>query len=179
MTQLVNLMPWRQRQRQASRRRYCCVILSGGLVIALATGGLYAFARVDRLAAALRLRSDEGALAALSGRQPHYQALHEAWLRQQAQAQRLAATLAWHPRLSTLAQAMPESAWLTEIQYRQGQLAISGLARSFSALHDMEQALKATRGFRLSHTGETARDTQGRWRFQYQLVEDSEHVALP
>lgn len=83
------------------------------------------------------------------------------------------------PPMAELAEKMPDSAWLTEVHFQQGQLSVSGIARTFQSLSELEQALDTTAGFRLRQTGSTGRDAQGRWQFHYQLNKEDEHAAQP
>lgn len=174
MAHQVNLLPWRLDRQQVYKRIWIRSISLSVLVITLSTVVLHANTTLDRGITTLWQQSNAGILSALAIKQPHFQALHQQWLRQQAKAQRQRTTREWQQRLSELARTMPENAWLTEMHFRQGQFSVSGLARTFPALGEMEQTLRATRGFHLAQTGATQRDTEGRWQFHYQLNREGE-----
>lgn len=165
----VNLLPWRERRRQRCRHFWFSGIVLAGVVITGMTLGLQAVARFDRQMASLWLQSEAEVLASISSREPGFRALREQWIQQQARAQRQQVTREWQARLHSLAEQMPDDAWLTGLHFRQGRLELTGLTHTFAALSELELALKATHGFRLKQTGSTERDAQGRWQFRYEL----------
>lgn len=179
MEQMINLLPWRQQRQRACRRFWGQLLIFGTSIGVLTVVALHVMAGQDRQVATLWQRSNAQMLSALTAKQPHFQALHQRWQKQQARVQRQQNTRDWQQRLVELAQKMPESAWLTQMQFQQGQLSVSGLAMTFQSLSKLEQVLEATDGFRLSQTGTTERDAQGRWQFHYQLKKDDEHAAQP
>lgn len=179
MEQMINLLPWRQQRQQACRRFWVQLLISGAGIGVLAIVTLHVMAGLERQVATLWQQSNAQMLSALAAKQPHFQALHQLWLKQQAREQRQQNTRDWQQRLGELAQKMPESAWLTQMQFQQGQLSVSGLAMTFQSLSELEQMLETTDGFRLSQTGATERDAQGRWQFHYQLKKEDEHAAQP
>lgn len=165
----VNLLPWREGRRQRCRRFWVGGIVLAGVAIIGMTLGLQAVARLDRQMSSLWLQSEAEVLAGISSREPRFRALREQWLQQQARAQRQQVTREWQARLHSLAEQMPDDAWLTSLHFRQGRLELTGLTHTFAALSELELALKATHGFRLQQTGSTERDAQGRWQFRYEL----------
>lgn len=179
MEQMINLLPWRQQRQQACRRFWGQLLAFGAGTGVLVIVIFHVMAAQDRQVATLWQQSNAQMLSALAAKQPHFQALHQHWQKQQARAQRQQNTRDWQQRLVELAQKMPESAWLTQMQFQQGLLSVSGLARTFQSLSTLEQALETMDGFRLHQTGATERDAQGRWQFHYQLKKEDEHVAQP
>lgn len=172
-TRLINLMPWRERRQQARRRFRAGFFVFMGIGLLLLIMAVHMFLRLERQAARLWLQSEIGVTEGLSAREPHFRLLHKQWAQRQARMQRQQLTRDWQSRLATLAQRMPDSAWLTSLHFRQGQLELAGLTYSFSALAELEQTLKILPGFRLRQTGATERDAQGRWQFRYQLDKDA------
>lgn len=179
MEQMINLLPWRQQRQQACRRFWGQLLVSGVGICVLVILAFRVMAGQDQRVDTLWQQSNTQMLSALAAKQPQFQALHQRWLHQQAKAQRLQNTREWQQRLRELAQKIPESAWLTEMQFQQGQLSISGLTSTFQSLSELERVLETTDGFRLSQTGATERDAQGRWQFRYQLKKEDEHAAQP
>jgi hypothetical protein len=56
------------------------------------------------------------------------------------------------------------------MHFQQGQFSVSGLARTFQSLSELEQALEMTDGFRLRQAGSTERDAQGAGSFTISLI---------
>lgn len=169
MVHPVNLLPWRQQRSKACRRMWVQVLTFSGLVMVLSLMALRITAHLDRQSETFWLQSDAAVLAALAAKQPYLQSLQQQWLRQQTRMQQQQTTREWQQRLNDLARKMPQDAWLTEIHFQQGQMVISGLAATFSALGEMEQSLNAIPGFHPAQAGVTERDSEGHWQFHYQL----------
>lgn len=165
----VNLLPWREQRRQRCRRFWIICFVFAGVGMTFATIVLQTTARFDRQFSSLWLQSETDVLAGISLREPQFRALREQWFEQQARSLRLRMTREWHERFISLAEHMPDGAWLTHLHFRQGRLELAGLSRSFTALSELEQVLRETQGFRLQQTGSTERDVEGRWQFRYQL----------
>lgn len=175
----VNLIPWRERQRHRCRRFWMAFFIFAGVAVLLVVPAMKAKASLGRQQAALWLQSEADVLNRITSREPHFRALREQWLKQQARVRQREATRSWHDRLNAFAERMPDSAWLTTLHFRQGQLELEGLTRSFAALSELEQALAMTQGFRLQPTGATERDEQGHWRFRYQLNKEAYGAPRP
>lgn len=170
----VNLIPWREQYRYRCRWFWITFFLLAGVGVLLVTMGWQANASLGRQRAAIWLASDADVLARITSREPHFRARRDQWLQQQARAKQRQITRSWHNRLSELAERLPDSAWLTTLNFRQGQLELVGLTRSFAALSELEKVLSTTQGFRLQPTGATERDEQGNWQFRYQLDKDAD-----
>ena len=179
MEQMINLLPWRDQRRQACRRFWGQLLVSVAGMMALIIVLFHTKTAQDKRIATLWLQSDTQMLSALKAKQPHFQALRQSWLNQKARMHRHSHTRRWQQRLAELADKMPDNAWFTEMHFQQGQLSVSGLARTFQSLSELEQALETTDGFLLRQAGSTERDAQGRWQFHYQLNKEDEHAAQP
>lgn len=57
-------------------------------------------------------------------------------------------TAAWQSRLQAIAALMPEHAWLTQLEYRQNTLWLSGLTLNLKGLSALEKALGRLPGLR-------------------------------
>ena len=114
-------------------------------------------------------RRDLPSLLRVMATSPNAHVKQTAWRLAQEKARRRQVTTAWRQTLLTLAAALPENAWLTQLQWRQNQLEINGLARAVSALKELEARLQKLAGFHLQPMGSTSRDGQGLWQFTYQL----------
>ncbi|TCQ73482.1 fimbrial assembly protein PilN [Raoultella ornithinolytica] len=93
--------------------------------------------------------------------------------KQRLRRQQRELTRAWQPRLGRIASLMPEQAWLTRLEYQQNTLTLSGLTLRLNALSALETALTTVDAFRPAKTGETRRDTGGRWLFSFSLAGES------
>jgi pilus assembly protein HofN len=78
--------------------------------------------------------------------------------------------LDWQPALVSLASAMPEQAWLTQLRYQPPHLTITGFTATPSALSALAESLKLLPGFIIGPAGEMQQDTQGRWTFSFTLT---------
>ncbi|WP_437887706.1 PilN domain-containing protein [Phytobacter sp. V91] len=175
----VNLMPWREQRQKNCRRFWILFLTLASLTMILATAGWRVRALLDRHLSSTRLQSDTQVFTRISSREPQFRALREQWVQQQSLARQREITAVWQVRLNSLANGMPDRAWLTTLHFRQGGLELTGLTRSFSALSALEQVLSSTQGFRLHQSGATERDEQGYWQFRYQLDEVDNNASRP
>lgn len=169
MLPVVNFLPWRRLRQRRSARRWACAFLLTALVIAASGIAWQGQAALRFHRAALWQHSDGEIAAALDGAKKPLQLRQQQWRQAQARASRQQNTRLWRDTLLALAERLPPQAWLTELRWQQERLTLSGLAGSFSALREMELRLQGVVGFALQPAGAMARDTQGRWRFHYQL----------
>ncbi|SCC40147.1 pilus assembly protein HofN [Kosakonia oryzendophytica] len=172
MSQLVNFLPWRRRRRQRIARLWAVTFTS--TVFLLVAGSIVWRVSVaaDLRQASIWRQSDENVLAALVAGEKPLLLRQQRWQQAQARAQRRQQTRDWQPMLSALAENLPQEAWLTQLRWQQGRLELSGLARVFAALNDLETMLRAIPGFHLQPSGTMVRDAQGRWQFHYQLSKE-------
>ncbi|QNQ22203.1 fimbrial assembly protein [Kosakonia sp. SMBL-WEM22] len=169
MRPLVNFMPWRELQRRRCLRFW--VVIAAASLVSLAVGGTLWHAQHAQAgrSGSLWLAADRALLAMLHAQEEPHRLRLQQWRLAQEKARRRQVTTAWRQTLLTLAAALPENAWLTQLQWRQNQLEINGLARAVSALKELEARLQKLAGFHLQPMGSTSRDGQGLWQFTYQL----------
>lgn len=169
----VNFLPWRQYRRQRNVRHWAIVFI----VSVLLTGGTGLFwralAAVELAWRGVWQQADAALLASLANGEKTLLARQEAWRKAQLRKQQRQTTQAWQPRLLSLAENLPQNAWLTQIRWQQNQLTLTGLASTAHALAALEEQLRNIAGFQLQHTGAMDRDAQGRWQFHYQLNKES------
>ncbi|WP_318376010.1 PilN domain-containing protein [Enterobacter sp.] len=176
---MVNLLPWRL-QRQRRRNRFWCAVYTATVLILL----LVTLAGRQSIQAEQRINfliedADATLSAALSQRHAERTQAQQRWQQQAKRLQQRAATREWQRSLTQLAEQMPDKAWLTQLRYQQGKLALAGVAASLAALSRLDRALSQIPGFHPGTAGATTRDAQGRWQFQHQLIEDAAHAAVP
>lgn len=174
--QMVNLLPWRARRQRRCLRFWLTAFSLTLLLIVLLAALLRV--RMSQESQRLRLMQQAGITlqAGLAQRQTHLLARQAERQAEQQRGQRLQATREWRHTLIRLANALPEQAWLTELRYQQGTLALTGYALSFMALNQLEAALSTLPGLRPGKPGAASRDAQGRWQFGYALVPDVSHA---
>ncbi|EKP29716.1 hypothetical protein KOXM_00541 [Klebsiella michiganensis] len=86
-------------------------------------------------------------------------------------------TAAWQSRLQAIAALMPEHAWLTQLEYRQNTLVLSGLTLHLKGLAELEKALGSVAGLRPPKAGETHRDGEGRWLFHFFMAGEDDNAG--
>lgn len=179
MMYTVNLLPWR-RQRQRRCALLWGVVFSATLLIVL----LAALSQRYALHAGLRslsiARQADGALLTqLKRREIEWQVQQQRIQHLLARQQQRFSTRDWQQILTSLAKAMPPACWLTLLEYQQGTLRLTGLAATFDAMSLLEDRLKKLAGFQAGKAGGTERDTEGRWKFHFQLTRSSANESLP
>ena len=97
----------------------------------------------------------------------------------QLRRQQRAQTGHWQHILTEIAGRLPERIWLTQLDFRQGVLRLTGYSLAVSDLRQLDAGLEAIPGLRHGKTGKTHRDTQGRWQFHYQIDREQDHAAAP
>lgn len=169
MSQVVNFLPWRQQRRQRVVRGWAAIFAGTALLLILADIAWRSALAGDFKSLVLWQQSEQGLLAALAAEEQPLQIKRQRWQQAQACAQRQQQTLEWRQILSTLAENLPQKAWLTQLRWQQEQLELVGLASELTALSELERALQQMPGFQLQPAGAMMRDAQGRWQFHYQL----------
>ncbi|AST71142.1 fimbrial assembly protein [Kosakonia cowanii] len=179
MRPAVNFMPWRQLQRRRCLRFWAAIAVASVVSLSL-SGALWHTQRVHAgRSGSLWLAADRLLLAALHAQEEPLRLRRQQWQLAQEKARRRQITAAWRQTLLTLAAALPENAWLTQLRWRQNQLEIHGLARAVNALGEFEPRLQKLAGFHLQPMGSASRDGQGLWQFTYQLSREQVDVAKP
>lgn len=179
MRPAVNFMPWRQLQRRRCLRFWAAIAVAS--VVSLSLGGALWHAQRAQAgrSGTLWLAADRLLLAALHAQEEPLRLRRQQWQLTQEKARRRQITAAWRQTLLTIAAALPENAWLTQLRWRQNQLEINGLARAVNALGEFEPRLQKLAGFHLQPMGSASRDGQGLWQFTYQLSREQVDVAKP
>jgi pilus assembly protein HofN len=177
MNQIVNFLPWRETRRR--QRLQMGGLLTAGLLLIL-------------LAVLLASRLNKGANHSLekmriSADDQLYTAFQqcERAMRQRLQQQeqrrlrqlRREKTAAWQPRLQALAARLPEQVWLTQLEYRQNTLMLSGLTLNLKGIAALEKMLGNITGFRPPKAGNTHRDSEGRWLFHFFMAGEDENAG--
>ena len=179
MRPAVNFMPWRQLQRRRCLRFWA--VTAALSVMSLFLGGTWWHAQraLAGRSDTLWLAADRALLVVLHAQEEPLRLRQQQWQLAQEKARRRQITTAWRQTLLTLAAALPENAWLTQLRWRQNQLEINGLARAVSALSEFEPRLQKLAGFHLQPMESISRDGQGLWQFTYQLSREQIDGAKP
>ncbi|KNC90196.1 hypothetical protein GM31_05330 [Trabulsiella odontotermitis] len=169
MMHQVNFLPWRERRQRRCLRFW--VLISVGSLLVMTLAWLMTRLTLENAnhIAALHAAANRDLQQILAQREkPLRQALQQANNRQQWQA-RHARTQAWQPRLQAVAARFPEQAWLTELTWQNTTLTLNGQTTAFTALADLNDALRELPGLKPAKAGKTGRDAQGRWQFTLRL----------
>ncbi len=175
----ANLLPWRQDQQRRCLRLWgllYCASLSLVLCLALNERAQH---RVTQKEIRQWHDSDQALRQAIERRKKEWLALR---LQRQQLAlweQQKAATRAWQPLLTALADALPTRAWLTRLRFQQSVLYLSGCAATPGALSGVEKSLKLLPGFTLKPAGEMRLASPGCWEFNYGLAQQEAFDAEP
>ncbi|MGL4726317.1 MAG: PilN domain-containing protein [Scandinavium sp.] len=165
----MNLLSWREARRR-SCVRFWAMMFSGlwlAAILQIVTGRL---AHTQFLARQEVYRVNESALSALlANKEKALREQHLRWAAAQAHELRRKQTANWEAMLLTLAEKLPEQAWLTALQWQGNQFSLAGMAMRFPALSSVDQMVKSLPGFVSVMPGPTRQDKQGRWQFSYQL----------
>lgn len=167
----VNLLPWRRVQRLRAVRFWGLMFgVQPLLVLVLLLRG-HAMQVQAQALQAVHNRADAARLQAFVGRE---QQLRESLRLQEKlhlRQQRRQWTGLWQDRLSALAQALPEGAWLTALRWQGREFELHGLATRIATLSVLEDALKAMPEYGTVTAGPARRGAGGRWTFSYRLEE--------
>ncbi len=176
MNTLINLLPWRETRRRQRLRLGGLLAVGTALSIITLTLALRTLRQIEAAQHTTRLQAENQIASALSQRE---QALREQLRRGELQAQRArqrATTQAWQPRLLALAALLPESLWLTRLDYQPQGISLRGLSLNLKSVAALEKALAHQEGFLPAKAGATHRDAQGRWSFSFFLAGETGHV---
>ncbi|MFW0857825.1 PilN domain-containing protein [Cronobacter dublinensis] len=172
----VNLLPWRHVRRRTRLIRWGGFFLLCALAVALAAGiGYRVIARHQLVlqhkleAQTLAIRAQKAQLQQARRAAAAYEALNARWQQRQRRREDVAA---WQQRLITLADALPESLWLTALRFHDDRLEITGNAYEPQALALFEEKLRGLAPFTRLTPGETRREQEGYWRFSVSLQKE-------
>lgn len=166
----TNFLPWRHQQQHTCWRFWIWLFAGSGLLSLAVITGL-------RTSDGLKVRAIEAHLAServiqqkLNAHRTQWQALQKASPQTLQAGELRAKTQAWQSALVSLSSVMPEQAWLTELQYQQPRLILTGFAATPLALSALAASLRQLPGFTLGPAGEMQQDTEGRWTFSFTLM---------
>ncbi|ELY6274729.1 PilN domain-containing protein [Cronobacter muytjensii] len=177
MRRHVNLLPWRHVRRRTRLIRWGTFFLLSAWVTALAAGMTYrVIAGQQRVlqqrleAQTLAITAQKAQLQQAKNAEAAYESLKARWQQRERRRQEVAA---WQQRLMTLADALPESLWLTGMHFHDNRLEITGNAYEPQALTLFEEKLRGLAPFTRLTPGETRREQEGYWRFSVSLQKEA------
>ena len=177
MSHIVNFLPWRETRRR-QRLQMAGLLILGLLLILLAA--LLTSRLNQRVSHSLETAKTSAEDQLYTAFQQRERAMRQR-LQQQEQrrlrALRREKTAAWQSRLQAIAALMPEHAWLTQLEYRQNTLWLSGLTLNLKGLSALEKALGRLPGLRPPRAGETHRDGEGRWLFHFSMAGEDDNAG--
>lgn len=170
MTPLVNLLPWRRRERRR-QLRYWLLLSAGCLTSAIFAGvcrpALFAWQMEQQ-----HINSEYLAVLNASLQRRYQQALEQEKARK-IQAERDAERQmiqAWDARLTALAGLLPDTVWLTSLSVRSGQMVINGKAESTLDVQALEHSLRQLEGISGVKAEGLERDAKGQLSFIFTLA---------
>ena len=176
MSHIVNFLPWRETRRR-QRLQMAGLLILGLLLILLAallTSRLNQ--RVSHSLETAKISAEEQLYTFQQRERAMRQRLQQQEQRR-LRALRREKTAAWQSRLQAIAALMPEHAWLTQLEYRQNTLVLSGLTLHLKGLAELEKALGSVAGLRPPKAGETHRDGEGRWLFHFSMAGEDDNAG--
>lgn len=179
MATRVNFLPWRQQRRRRFWRFWCLLLIGSVLVTGLVTSSLYALLVLDGTGQCAMQDSNTALLQQLMGRQQQLLIRQQQAEALQVRERQRTQTRRWRQTLVEVAERLPARIWLTQLEFRQGILMFTGYSQAFSALGQLDVALRDMPGFRHGKVGKTRRDERGRLQFHYQLNREQNHVIGP
>lgn len=177
MSHIVNFLPWRETRRR-QRLQMAGLLILGLLLILLAallTSRLNQ--RVSHSLETAKISAEEQLYTAFQQRERAMRQRLQQQEQRRLRALRREKTAAWQSRLQAIAALMPEHAWLTQLEYRQNTLVLSGLTLHLKGLAELEKALGSVAGLRPPKAGETHRDGEGRWLFHFSMAGEDDNAG--
>ena len=176
MAAAINLLPWRQ-SRRSTCLRFWGALFSGSLlfIVSWALNYCATVRSVEHRANTVLIDAEKRRADALMAIKPRLQLRQQQWQQAQQRNRQRDQTRSWQPFLETLANRLPEQAWLTKITWQQNTLELVGNTLNFTALQQLETQLRQQPFFQLGRPGETQQDAQGRWQFHYRLIRSVTH----
>lgn len=177
MSHIVNLLPWRETRRR--RRLQMAGLLMVGLLLILLAALLASRLnqRVSHSLETAKMSAEDQLYTAFQQRERAMRQRLQQQEQRRLRALRREKTAAWQPRLQTIAALMPDHAWLTQLEYRQNTLWLSGLTLHLKGLAELEKALGSVDGLRPPKAGETHRDGEGRWLFHFSMAGEDDNAG--
>jgi len=179
MAKRVNLLPWRERRRRRFWRFWCLLLTCSLVVTGLLAFSLHGLLDADRMTLRVIQDANTRLLRQFAEQQKRLDLRQKQAGAIQIRRQQRAQTGLWQHILTEIAGRLPERIWLTQLEFRQGILRLTGYSLSVSDLRQLDVALGEITGLRDGKVGKTQRDTQGRWQFHYQLDRVADHAAAP
>lgn len=177
MNQTVNFLPWRRIQFYRDLQRWG--LLVGGSWLVCSCVAFYAalYWQMDKKVSDYHVLAEQQIRQQIVQREQQIKGDTEQRALYQKRLAMREITRLWSMRLSTLAENLPQQAWLNELSYRHGALSLSGVLTQFSALSAIERELQHVPGFLPAKAGKIQRGSDGYWQFQYQLPEEVGHAV--
>lgn len=179
MSQLVNFLPWRETRRR-QRLQMTGLLIVGLLLILFAALLASRFnSKAEHALDTAKINADSRLESAFQQRERDMRQSLQQQEQRRLRLQRRDKTAAWQTRLQGIAALIPAQAWLTHLEYRQDTLLLSGLTLNLKEVAALEKALRKISGFRPPRTGETQRDSEGRWLFHFSMTGESANAGTP
>ncbi|WP_413499546.1 PilN domain-containing protein [Buttiauxella gaviniae] len=171
---LINLLPWRQIQRQQRVRRWSLLFSLVLVLVPLLVMGGWQFAIWEIHQQQARkdyLTSMQSALQHLYQQRLVLQKQNQEILRLQRirEAQQKAIRI-WEKRLIRIASIMPDGAWLSSLTMQKGQLIVKGRTNLLDDLQGLEKELAHLEGISTVRTGAVQHEAQGGFGFVFTLT---------
>lgn len=138
MLPLINLLPWRDRERQR-RRRQCLTIL---IIFLLAWGAATAYYLTGKYQQIAQIRADVSLLQRLA-QVPVVNVCWSSVLPESVAVPRHVEHEPWGRRLFEVASLMPACSWLRTLKGKRGQLIVEGEITDASFMSEMDAQLRA------------------------------------
>lgn len=174
MTPLINLLPWRQRQRQQRMLRWSVLFALVLILIPLMVASKVALSAWE--ARQLQVQNDYQ-ISIRSALQRFYQqrlALQEQNIKllhlqqfRDAQKQKIQR---WEARLIQLASFLPAGTWLSSLLLQKESFVVTGHARTLEAMQKLEKELAQLDGVSIVRAGAVRHEAQGGFGFVFSLT---------
>lgn len=174
MTPLINLLPWRQRQRKQRMLRWSAVsVLVLILIPLLVTSG--------KALSAWEVRQLQAQNSYQKDTYSAFQHLYQQRLRLQEQNNKLLnlqqvresqklAIQVWEKRLIQLASFLPAGTWLSSLSLHKESFVVKGHATDLEVMQALEKKLAQLEGISSVRVGEVQHDAQGDFGFAFTLT---------
>ncbi|MFB0711859.1 PilN domain-containing protein [Buttiauxella noackiae] len=171
---LINLLPWRQIQRQQRMRHWSflfCLVLVLVPLLVMTVRQFSAWEIRQQQARNDYLTSMQSALEHLYQRRLVQQKQNKEMLRlQQTREAQQKAIQIWEKRLIRIASFMPGGAWLSSLTLQKGQFIVKGHSGLLEDLQVLEKELTHLEGVSAVRTGAVQYEAQGGFGFVFTLT---------